>query len=313
MDGFTACRQWRYQSQRWHVLKSNNNLPHTVFSGKTPLTAFTLNNTAMTDEPSLHAMRFGGTARLYGQAALDALNKAHMVVVGLGGVGSWAAEALVRSGVGEITIIELDEVCVTNTNRQLHALNSTVGQAKIDVLGRRLKDINPELRLHCINEFLTKKNLSELIKGQDLVIDAMDSVHTKAALVAYCSACKIRLITVGSSGGKQDPMAIKTSDLGHTESDPMLAKLRTQLYRHHKFARDSSGRRKFRIDAVYSSEQMVYPKPDGTICMDKTVLSDGVKLDCAGGFGSSVMVTGTFGFIAAKKAIDRYLTKTLSD
>ena len=116
----------------------------------------------MTD-PDLYAMRFGGTARLYGQKALDALKQAHMVIVGLGGVGSWAAEALVRSGVGELTLIELDEVCVTNINRQVHALSSTVGKAKIDVIAERLRDINPDLRLHCVQDFLTKTNMTELI------------------------------------------------------------------------------------------------------------------------------------------------------
>lgn len=259
-------------------------------------------------DSDLHSMRFGGTARLYGQAALDALRQAHMVVVGLGGVGSWAAEALARSGIGELTLIDLDEVCVTNTNRQIHALQSTVGQAKGAVLQQRLLDINPDLRVNTVQDFLTKKNMTTLINRQDLVIDAMDSVHIKSALVAYCSAAKIRLITIGSSGGKQDPSKIKVADLGHTESDPMLAKIRSQLYRLHKFSREGSGRRKFRIDAVYSSEQMVYPKPDGTVCTDKSVLQDGVKLDCAGGFGSSAMVTGTFGFVAAARAIERYLS-----
>lgn len=258
----------------------------------------------------LSTLRFGGTSRLYGKQALTALSNAHMVVIGLGGVGSWTAEALARSGVGELTIIDLDEVCVTNTNRQLHALSSTVGQSKTDVLGARLKQINPDLKLHCINDFLTKTNLGDYIRGQDVVIDAMDSVHTKAALAAYCSATKVRLIVVGSSGGKKDPTQITFADLGHTESDPMLAKLRNQLYRKHNFSRDAG--RKFRIDAIYSKEQMVYPKPDGTVCMDKAVLTDGVKLDCAGGFGSSTMVTGSFGFIAAARAIERYLVKAMS-
>lgn len=259
------------------------------------------------NDSELHTMRFGGTARLYGQAALDSLAQAHMAVIGLGGVGSWTAEALARSGVGELTLIELDEVCVTNTNRQSHAMQSTVGQSKLEVIAARLRDINPAIRLHCVHEFLTKNNLSTHIEKQHIVIDAMDSVHTKAALVAYCSARKIRLLTIGSSGGKRDPTQIKTADLGHTESDPMLAKIRGQLYRNHNFSRDKG--RKFRIDAVYSTEQMVYPKPDGTVCMDKSVLKDGVKLDCAGGFGSSVMVTGSFGFVAATKAIERFLEK----
>jgi tRNA A37 threonylcarbamoyladenosine dehydratase len=135
----------------------------------------------------------------------------------------------------------------------------------------------------------------------------MDAAHIKARLVAYCLAIKVRLITVGSSGGKRNPQQVTVDDLGRSHSDPMLAKIRTQLYRHFNFARDKN--RKFRVDAVYSSEQMVYPKPDGSVCMDKQFLAQGVKLDCAGGFGSSVMVTATFGLAAATKAIERYLER----
>ena len=259
----------------------------------------------MTDE--LYDMRFGGTQRLYGAEALQKLKQAHMAVVGLGGVGSWAAEALARSGVGAITLIELDEVCVSNTNRQSHALQSNIGRAKIEVIAERLRDINPDITLHCHTNFLTTKNIKDYIHNQDVVIDAMDSVNVKSALAAYCSAAKIRLVITGSSGGKSDPTRIQVADLGHTESDPMLAKMRSQLYRHHNFSRDKG--RKFRMDAVYSTEQMVYPKPDGSVCMDKSALdsSSGVKLDCSGGFGSSVMVTGSFAFVAVSRALQRYL------
>ncbi|GAB1260232.1 tRNA cyclic N6-threonylcarbamoyladenosine(37) synthase TcdA [Aurantivibrio plasticivorans] len=254
--------------------------------------------------------RFSGTARLYGQAALEALSQAHFVVIGLGGVGSWAAEALARCGVGELTLIELDDVCVTNTNRQLHAMQSTVGQGKNDVMSTRLLDINPELKIHTVRNFVTKKNIPDLISpNHDVVIDAMDSAHIKASLASYCSARKIRLIMVGSSGGKRDPQQICVGDLGKTESDPMLVKIRSQLFRIYHFSRDKD--RKFRIDAVYSKEQMVFPKPDGSVCQDKQALQAGVKLDCAGGFGSSVIVTGTFGFIAADQAIQRFLQKRL--
>ena len=265
------------------------------------------------------ADRFGGITRLYGENSVVALSQAHIAVVGLGGVGSWAAEALVRSGVGEVTLIELDDVCVTNTNRQLHALTSNVGKPKVQVMAARLSDINPALTVHAVADFLTKKNMRELIdKRLHVVIDATDSAHIKAALVAYCSAIKLRLVTVGSSGGKRNPQLVTVADLGFTESDPMLAKVRTQLYRHYRFERsgleqkdpcqnNKVQRRKFRVDAVYSTEQMVYPKPDGSVCQEKQTLANGVKLDCAGGFGSSVMVTGTFGFAAAYKAIERYL------
>ncbi|HSX50026.1 MAG TPA: tRNA cyclic N6-threonylcarbamoyladenosine(37) synthase TcdA [Cellvibrio sp.] len=255
-----------------------------------------------------YLQRFSGLARLYGQDSLAALTNAHFVVIGLGGVGTWVAEALARSGVGELTLIEMDEVCVTNTNRQSHALKSNLGRPKNQVITERLRDINPELVIHSVEDFIDEHNMKTLVgKQHHVVIDAIDAAHLKARLVAYCLAIKVRLITVGSSGGKRNPQAVTVDDLGRSISDPMLAKVRTQLYRHHNFARDSN--RRFRVDAVYSTEQMVYPQPDGSVCMDKQALLDGVKLDCAGGFGSSVMVTGTFGFVAATRAIERYLTK----
>lgn len=257
-----------------------------------------------------YRQRFGGVSRLYGEAALEVMAQAHMAVIGLGGVGSWVAEALARSGVGELTLIEMDEVCITNTNRQSQALTSQVGQSKNQVVAERLRDINPEIRLHCIEDFLDSNNLQNYLGPQhDVVVDAMDAAITKSALVAYCSVRKIRLVMVGSSGGKADPTRIQVADLARTEGDPLLAKVRTQMVHRHGFARD--GNRKFRVDAIYSSEQMVYPKPDGSVCMEKQVMQNGVRLDCAGGFGSSVMVTGAFGFVAAARAVERYLQRQL--
>lgn len=256
--------------------------------------------------------RFGGIARLYGQDALEALAQAHMLVIGMGGVGTWAAEALARSGVGELTLIDMDEVCVTNSNRQAHALASNIGQSKTQVMAQRLRDINPEIRLHGIEDFMSRENIRELVGTQHhVVVDAMDAAHVKAALVAYCLAIKVRLITVGSSGGKRDPQRVRVTDLGHTQGDAMLQKIRTQLYRHYHFER--SPNRKFRVDAIYSDEQMVYPKPDGSVCMTKQVSQEGVRLDCTGGFGSSMMVTASFGLLAANRAIERYLDKTLAN
>jgi tRNA A37 threonylcarbamoyladenosine dehydratase len=254
--------------------------------------------------------RFGGIGRLYGEEALTALSEAHFVVIGLGGVGSWTAEALARTGVGELTLIEMDEVCVTNTNRQIHALAPHIGQSKNQILSERLRLINPEIRLNSVEDFLLRENLSTLIGPQHhVVIDAMDAAHIKSALIAYCSARKIRLITVGSTGGKTNPTLIQVDDSSRTTGDPMLAKIRTQLFRKHGFSRDRN--RKFRIDAVFSPEHMVYPKPDGSVCSEKQILQDGVRLDCTSGFGSSVMLTGTFGFTAAARAVDRYLQKTI--
>lgn len=253
--------------------------------------------------------RFGALARLYGQAGLEALAQAHMVVVGLGGVGSWAAEALARTGVGELTLIELDGVCVTNTNRQLHAMEGHIGASKNQVITDRLQAINPELKIHTREAFLTKDNTEALIGPQHhVVIDAIDSANIKAHLVAYCSRQKMRLVTVGSSGGKRDPQKITSADLAVTAYDPMLRKVRNLLYRHYRFRKDA--KRRFRVDAIFSNEQMTFPQGDGLVCQGQKAGRDpdsGVKLDCGGGLGSLVMVTGTFGFVAAAKAVDRYL------
>lgn len=260
----------------------------------------------MLSENYLH--RFGGIARLYGRDGLQALADAHVAVVGLGGVGTWAAEALARSGVGEITLIELDDVCLTNSNRQLHAMEGEIGRPKNTVISERLQRINPELKLHSVHDFLTRNNIDSLLAPSlSAVIDAVDSAAVKAAMVAWCSRNKVRLVMSGSSGGKRDPLQVTVKDLGQTISDPMLAKVRNILYRHYNFAR--SRKRQFRVDAVYSTEQMVYPKPDGSVCQEKAGLEDGVRLDCAGGFGAATMITGTFGFAAASKAVERILQK----
>lgn len=260
----------------------------------------------MTELSDAYLSRFGGIARLYGADTLKHLQAAHMVVIGLGGVGSWAAEALTRTGIGTLTLIELDDICTTNTNRQIHALNSNVGQQKIHALSLRLQDINPELKLNCISDFLTLKNITELITtDQHVVLDAIDSTHIKAGLGAYCRRMKQRLIMAGSSGGKRDPSRVLAADLSKTSADPMLAKVRNLLHRDYNFARNQN--RKYRIDAVYSDEQMVYPQADGTTCTNKQDIHEGIKLDCTSGFGSATMVTGSFGFVMAARAIERYL------
>lgn len=262
----------------------------------------------MTHYSPSYQQRFSGIARLYGSFALDALSQAHFVVVGLGGVGSWTAEALARSGVAEITLIDLDDICVTNTNRQLPALSNTIGQSKAAVLSQRLHLINPDIQVHCIEDFLDTGNITNYIQSQhDVVIDAIDTLHIKAAMVAYCRARKIRLITVGSAGGKTDPTKVTCSDLGKTVSDPLLAKVRYELYKRYNF--EKREQRKFRVDAIYSTQQAVFPHPDGRVCQQKSADMEGARLDCTSGFGSSTMLAGTMGFAAAEKGIQRYLER----
>lgn len=260
------------------------------------------------DLPNDYSQRFGGIARLYGDQALNAFYQAHIAIIGLGGIGSWVAEALARTGIGALTLIELDDICITNTNRQLHTLHHTIGQQKNATLCKRLKNINPSIILNSHEDFLTKNNISQYItSSHHVVIDAIDSSAVKAALAAHCSWHKQRLIMAGSSGGKTNPTNITVSDLSQTVADPMLAKVRNLLHRHHNFERNK--KRKYRIDAVYSTEHRVYPQPDGSVCNNKKNLQqeESTKLDCASGFGSASMVTGSFGFTMAAKAVERYL------
>ncbi|NRB39685.1 MAG: tRNA cyclic N6-threonylcarbamoyladenosine(37) synthase TcdA [Pseudomonadales bacterium] len=255
-----------------------------------------------------YLQRFSGIARLYGSESLTHLSQAHFIVIGLGGVGSWVAEALARSGIGEISLMDLDDLCITNTNRQLPALTSTIGHSKVATLAARLSDINPEIKIHQIEDFLDQENLKEHIHPHhNFVIDAIDAASVKACLIAYCSARKIPMLTAGSAGGKSDPRQVTSDDLSRTISDPMLAKVRQLLFKRHGFRSDSN--RKFRIEAVYSPEQAIFPKPDGQVCAQKSAMQDGIKLDCSGGFGASTMLAGTMGFVAAERAIKKFLRK----
>lgn len=252
--------------------------------------------------------RFSGIGRLYGDLALTTLAQGRFVIVGIGGVGSWAAEALARSGVGSITLIDCDTICLTNTNRQAHALESQLQQSKVSMTAARLQDINPEISVHEVQEFLTLDNMAQLITPDyHVIIDAMDMAHTKAALVAYAMARKISMVTVGSAGGKRDPSGVRFTDLARTANDPLLAKMRHDLYKNFGLIKDK--KRKFRVDAIYSEEAMVYPQPDGSTCAQKQTMHGGRRLDCSSGFGSATMVTGTFGFLAASRGISRYLLK----
>lgn len=255
-----------------------------------------------------YRQRFGGIARLYGESSLVALANAHFIVAGIGGVGTWVAESLTRSGVGQITLIDMDDICVTNTNRQIHALRSTIGQPKIDVMATRLTEINPDVVVHCIDDFVSRENLEAIITSDaDMVIDAIDAVLVKAALINHCKRRKLPVITVGSAGGKRDPRQITSGDLSKTVNDPLLAKVRNNLRRLHNFSRNP--KRVFSVEAIYSTEQMNYPTADGETCQAKSAMEGTAGLDCNSGFGAATMVTGSFGFIASSRAIERYLAK----
>ncbi|WP_100657152.1 tRNA cyclic N6-threonylcarbamoyladenosine(37) synthase TcdA [Alteromonas flava] len=252
--------------------------------------------------------RFGGISRLYGEQQLQILTQAHMCVVGIGGVGSWSVEALARSGVGQITIIDLDDICTTNTNRQIHALSDTVGQAKVDVMADRVRAISPSIIINTIEDFVTPDNVSSLIdKRFDIVIDATDSIKAKAAIIAHCKRLKVPVITVGGAGGQIDPRLVTSGDLAKTIQDPLSAKLRSELRRFYGFSKNPQ--RRFGVECVYSTEQLRYPQPDGTVAANKSHFQGATRLDCSAGFGACTMVTATFGMVAAARAVDKYLRK----
>lgn len=249
-------------------------------------------------------LRFGGTKRLYGEQAVAKLLQSHVCVIGIGGVGSWAAEALARSAIGEITLIDLDDICVTNTNRQIHATVDTIGQSKVEVMAQRIKAINPDCKVNEIEDFIEPDNLAELItKDFDYVIDAIDSIKAKVALLAYCKRNKIKIITVGGAGGQQDPTQIQVVDLAKTVQDPLAAKVRNELRRHHNFTKNP--KRRFQIDCVFSTEQLVYPTAAGEVCHQKPQTDGPMKMDCSSGFGATTVVTATFGFVAVARVISK--------
>lgn len=237
--------------------------------------------------------RFGGVARLYGETGAARLQKAHVCVVGIGGVGSWAAEALARSGVGALTLIDLDMVAESNTNRQIHALGDIYGKAKVDAMAERIAEINPDCRICTVEDFVTPENTAGMLSGPfDAVVDAIDQVKAKAAMVAHCRRHDVPIVTAGAAGGQMDPTQIRIADLAQTVQDPLLSKLRSVLRREYGFPRDS--KKKFGIPAVYSTEPLRYPET-GAVCATD---SGPTGLNCAG-FGSSVCVTSAFGMAAA--------------
>ncbi len=249
--------------------------------------------------------RFGGVQRLYGADALGRFQSAHVCVVGIGGVGSWAAEALARSAIGQITLIDLDMVAESNVNRQIHALDDAFGKAKTDAMAERIRAINPACRVETIEDFVTPDNVEKMLgRGFDCVVDAIDQVRTKAAMIAWCARHGVALVTAGGAGGQIDPVRIEITDLARTVQDPLLAKVRSLLRKEYGFTRDP--KKKFGIPAVYSSEPVRYPEA-GAGC---DIPASPAGLNCAG-YGSSVCVTASFGLVAASEAL-RHVMQTVT-
>ncbi|HAT32852.1 MAG TPA: tRNA cyclic N6-threonylcarbamoyladenosine(37) synthase TcdA [Janthinobacterium sp.] len=271
---------------------------HTIINDISPPPA----GGADTDTDIDFARRFGGIGRLYGARALERFRAAHVCVIGVGGVGSWVVEALARSAVGQLTLIDLDNVAESNINRQIQALSATIGQAKIAALAERIAQINPFCRVNQIEDFITPDNLPQMIGGHgyDYVIDAIDSARSKAALVAYCRVHGIPLLLIGSAGGQTDPTQIAVRDLSKTEQEPLLKKVRKLLRTEHGFPRGVKN--KFNVDAVFSMEPLQFPGAEEVCAIDAEPRDGVTGLNCAG-FGSTTVVTASFGMVAAAHAL----------
>ncbi len=253
--------------------------------------------------------RFGGIARLYGVKGAEQLSKARVAVVGIGGVGSWAAEALARSGVGTIILQDMDDLCITNTNRQIHALQGNYGRAKVEAMEERLRLINPAVQVESLFSFYTVSKPERLFDAQpDVVIDAIDSMRPKAHLIAECYKRGIPIITCGGAGGRVDAARISMADLARTNGDNMLSQLRKTLRKEYAFPLFDKCP-DIGIPCVYSPEKPRFPKCDGSVSCERDPGQKG-GIGCASGFGSATHITGTFGFMMAGKAVELLTTTT---
>lgn len=245
--------------------------------------------------------RFGGVARLYGMRALETFSRSRVVVVGIGGVGSWTVEALARSGIGKIRLVDLDEICITNVNRQLHAMDGQIGRQKTAAMAERVRAIHPECEIEVIEGFFTERSIEEVLGGEIAgVVDAIDSMKHKALLLAECKRRGLAVVTCGAAGGRRDATRISVRDLAFSGKDALLHQLRKNLRKHHGFAAVPMGSKPepMGITAVFSDEPPVYPGADGEVSCAKPEGSD-MRLSCETGYGTATHVTGTFGVVAA--------------
>lgn len=257
---------------------------------------------------SEQAARFAGIDRLYGVGATDRLASRQITVVGVGGVGSWVVEALARSGVGALRLIDADDICVSNVNRQLPALDGQFGRSKVRVLAERVALINPDCRVETHEEFVTQASQERLLAAPcDLVLDACDSFRSKVELIAWCRRRKLPLVVSGSAGGRTDPTQVRVRDLSRTEHDALLALIRKKLRQEFNFPKNTD--RYFGVPAVYSLENVRYPQPDGTVCGTRPALGPeaALKLDCGAGLGAATHITGAFAFAMVGKALELLL------
>jgi tRNA threonylcarbamoyladenosine dehydratase len=245
----------------------------------------------MTDEDQ---RRFAGLQRLYGMDGANRIRQAHVVVVGIGGVGSWAAEALARSGVARLTLVDMDHIAESNINRQIHALTSTTGQAKVEAMRERIALIHPQCQVDAVDDFVSPENWPALLPATpDAVIDACDQVKAKVALADWALQHKVGFITVGAAGGKRLAHKVDVDDLSRITHDPLLAQLRYRLRKHHGAPK---GDKRMGVQGVFSRESVA--PPDASCAIE----GDG-SLNCHG-YGSVVSVTATFGMCAASEILN---------
>lgn len=254
-----------------------------------------------------YEQRFGGIRRLYGDKEQICIKAMHVCVIGLGGVGSWAVEALARTGIGKITLIDYDTIALSNFNRQLPATQGNLEKKKSEVLLERILSINPDCEVMIIDDFITLETLADYLeRGYSYVIDAIDSIKFKSGIIYYCKRNKIPIITIGGAGGLVDPSQITVRDLNKTHNDPLAAKVRSFLRGQYGYTRNIQ--RYFGVECVYSLEQPRYPKEGGVVGFEKPGIH-GVSMDCNFAYGSSTMVTASFGFIAVARLIEKTLKK----
>lgn len=252
--------------------------------------------------------RFGGIGRLFGGDGLRALSRAHVCVVGIGGVGSWAVESLVRSGIGQLTLVDLDDVCISNVNRQSHAVEGEFGKPKVEVIARRVQTINPKCDVQPIRAFFATSNAAEILsKGFDYVLDAIDSPSKKCLLIAMCRERRIPVMTVGGAAGRRDPTCVRVIDLAFSKGDRLLHEIRKKLRVKHGFPRNNQP---FDVDCVYSTETPVYPTKDGSICAQREPDAD-LRIDCNSGYGTASFVTGSFAFVAVSQIVKKIASQHL--
>lgn len=257
----------------------------------------------VTAEMERYGVRFGGIGRLYSKDGLERLRRAHVCIIGIGGVGSWAVEALARSGVGALTLVDMDDICVSNVNRQIHALDADIHKPKVDAMAARIQAINPGCAVRAERAFFVPANARKILETRfDYVFDAIDAVREKALCVALCHELKIPVITSGGAGGRRDPTRVCLDDLSRASHDRLLQALRKKLRSEHDFPR---GEKKFGVECVFSPEPPMFPQKDGSVCETRETGDDQLKLDCRAGFGSATFVTGTFGFVAAARIVAR--------